>query len=161
MRRMSLVALCIGLASFGVFNAPGKSMAGVQVNIGLSLPFPEVLVAAPPRAVILPQPPRLVAIPRTDVYYAPDADRDVFFHRGSWYRPKGDRWYRASGYDGPWVYVGPSLVPGVLITLPRDSYYRGYYEDHGHRHDRYDRHRHKHKHKKHWKKWRERERCDD
>lgn len=69
----------------------------------------------PPHVVAVAQ-PRLVIIPEADVYYAPDADVDLFFYGGFWYRWYGGAWYVASVHSGPWrVIVEP---PEVFYRIP-------------------------------------------
>jgi hypothetical protein len=68
----------IVLALISIF--PITTMAGVDVNIGFSIPLP------PP--VVFEAPPDVVALPDTDgVYVAPDASVDIFFWNGFWWRP--------------------------------------------------------------------------
>jgi hypothetical protein len=82
-------------------------------NAGLPLP-----PAPPLPPLILPAPPPVFPIPGTSSYFAPDVDAELFFHGGFWYRPYGGRWYRSSHYGGPWGFIVPNRVPGVLINLP-------------------------------------------
>jgi hypothetical protein len=91
--------LLLGFSSYGV--------AGVSINIGVSLP-PLVFAAPPP----------VVVIPGTYVYFCPDAEADIFFYHGYWYRPHGEYWYRSVSYNGPWAYIGSP--PTALINLPSD-----------------------------------------
>jgi len=85
-----------------------KSVAGVSINIGFPLPPP----------FVFPAPPSVVVIPGTDVYYCPDAGFDIFFYGGDWYRSFEGRWFLATAYDGPWVYV--ASPPVVFLNLPAD-----------------------------------------
>lgn len=85
------------------------SFAGAEVNIRLPLP-----------RLFLPAPPPLILIPGTYVYAVPDADADIVFYQGAWYRPHGGLWYIANGYNGPWRALGAERVPRVLIGLPPD-----------------------------------------
>lgn len=106
MKKMLLVLLAgaVSLASIGY---PARANARVEVNIVL----PRVVIAAPPAVVV---------IPGTYVYFAPDVEADIFFYHGYWYRPYRGYWYRAGGYNGPWVHIGPSRVPRVLLNIPPD-----------------------------------------
>jgi len=85
-----------------------KGMAGVSINIGFPLPPP----------FVFPAPPSVVVIPGTDVYYCPDVGVDIFFYGGNWYRSFEGRWYLATAYGGPWVYV--ASPPVILLSLPVD-----------------------------------------
>lgn len=136
MKKSHLVVVFLGIAFWGLLANPGKSTAGVNVNIGLALPFPQVIAAAPPF---------LMPIPGTAVHYAPGYQTDIFHYSGAWYRPYGRNWYRAGNHNGPWTYIAPASVPRVVITLPGIYHYsaperhRVYYRD-------YDKH-----YKKHWR----------
>lgn len=91
----------------------GTSLARVSVNIVL----PPLVFAAPPPVVV---------IPGTYAYFCPEAAVDIFFYHGYWYRPYEGRWYRAAGYNGPWVFVAPASVPYVLLHVPPDFRTREY-----------------------------------
>ena len=88
-----------------------KSVAGVNVNIGINIPFP---------AYQFESPPSLVVIPGTHSYFVPGINVDLLFYHGYWYRPYDGRWYRANGYNGPWAYLAPARVPRALVSLPPD-----------------------------------------
>ncbi len=107
----------VGFLLFIVTVLPSQSYAGVNVSVGINIP-----------AFTFAAPPSLVVIPGTYAYFAPDAGVDIVFYGGYWYRPYEDHWYRARGYNGPWAYIAPSRVPGVLINLPPD--YRHAYAGH-------------------------------
>ena len=109
-----LVAVALFLI-LSVFSS--QSNAGANVNVGINLsPF------------FFPVPPPVVVIPGTYAYFAPEADVDIVFYQGFWYRPYEGRWFRSRGYNGPWGYIAPPRVPRVLIGLPHD--YRHNYRDH-------------------------------
>jgi hypothetical protein len=91
---------------------PLAGRAEVNVNIGIGLP-------APPRLVISAPPP-VVVIPDTYVYFAPEIEADLLFYHDYWYRPHHGRWFRASAYNGPWVFVETVRVPRALVQLPPD-----------------------------------------
>ena len=65
-------------------------------------------------------------IPGSQVYFVPQPDIDIFFYNGYWWSPRGDRWYRARAYNGPWGIVGRRFVPAPVFGIPRN--YRGIYE---------------------------------
>jgi len=110
-----LLAIVVSLLFVTAFSA--SVYAGVSVGIGINIP-----------AYSFAAPPQLVVIPGTYAYFAPDADVDIVFYHGYWYRPYEGRWYRARGYNGPWGYIAPARVPRVLIELPPD--YRHVYAGH-------------------------------
>ncbi len=92
----------------------GTSFARVSVSVVL----PPLVFAAPPPVVVIPE---------TYVYYCPDVAVDVFFYHGYWYRPFEGRWYRASGYNGPWAYIAPRYVPDAVFHVPGDFRAREYH----------------------------------
>jgi hypothetical protein len=64
--------------------------------------------------------PRFVAIPDTRVYYIDDPDRDVYRYGGFYYAFDSGRWFRASRYSGPWIYVRGRQVPRAIYMVPAD-----------------------------------------
>jgi hypothetical protein len=86
-------------------------LAEVNVNIGIGVPLPPVVIPAPPSVVL---------IPATYVYYVPEVSVDILFYHGYWYRPHHGHYYRATSYNGPWVVVAPSAVPRAVVHVPSD-----------------------------------------
>ncbi len=113
MKKVGLIFLVVAFSLFFVTAFSPGAYAGVSVGIGINIPV--YRFAAPPP---------LVVIPGTYVYYAPDADVDILFYNGFWYRPYEDRWYRARGYNGPWNLIASSIVPGVLLEIQPDFHHR-------------------------------------
>ena len=95
---------------------PISTMAGVDVNISISLP-PPIVFAAPPEVVVIPE---------TYVYVVPDLDVDIFFYNGWWWRPWEGRWYRSRNYNSGWGYY--RNVPSFYRGIP--SGWRNDYRDH-------------------------------
>lgn len=112
MKKSGIALLIAALTAAGAVAAPGVSSAQVQVNIGVKVPLPPL-----PRFVF-PAPPAVVVIPETYVYVVPDAEVDIVFYRGAWYRPHGERWYRAASYNGPWKLLAAGKVPKTFKKLP-------------------------------------------
>ncbi len=110
-RSAFLIACALFLALAGVSS---QSEAGVNVGIGINIP-----------AYTFAAPPQVVVIPGTYVYFAPEANVDILFYQGFWYRPYEGRWFRARGYNGPWAYIPAERVPHTLVELPPD-YHRAY-----------------------------------
>ncbi len=106
-KKMSL--LIIGTMLLILTGLSTESYARVDINIGINIPF-----------FRFSAPPELVVIPGTYVYYVPDAEVDILFYHGYWYRPYEGRWFRANSYNGPWRIIRERYVPGVLIKLPLD-----------------------------------------
>ena len=95
------------------FSGPARAEVSVNINIG-----PPPIVVSAPAAVVM--------IPQSKVYFVPDPHIDVFFYGGYWWSPRGERWYRAKAYNGPWGVVEQRKVPRAVIYVPQD--YRGRYE---------------------------------
>jgi len=132
--------------------ALGAKKARAEVSVNINLGPPPIVVAEPPEMVI---------VPGSNVYFVPDPHIDVFFYGGFWWSPRGDRWYRARAYKGPWVHMAPSAVPRSVIYMPRDYRTRYLHErrvPYGHwkrEHSRWDK-EHLKAHKR-WEMERERE----
>ena len=107
-------AVVVGVLLTGA--VPMPAAAEVSVGVSVNLGPPPITVAAPPAVVLVPQ---------TQVYFVPGVQFDVFFHNGYWWSPRGERWYRARAYNGPWNVVERRFVPGPVIHVPRD--YRSVY----------------------------------
>jgi len=106
---VTAVTLLMGfLLTCGV---PDLASAGVDVGVSTNIGPPPIVVAEPPEVVL---------VPRSQVYFVPSLEFDVFFHNGFWWSPRGDRWYRARAYNGPWNIVERRFVPGPVIRVPRD-----------------------------------------
>ncbi|MDQ7837501.1 MAG: hypothetical protein RDU59_03290 [Thermodesulfobacteriota bacterium] len=88
---------------------PAKGRAEVDVSVNIGLPLPSVVISSPPAVVMIPGSP---------VYFDPDIEVDIFFHRGYWYRPYRERWYRATHYNGPWRHIARRAVPTAIVHVP-------------------------------------------
>ena len=79
--------------------------------------------------------PRFVVVPGTRVYYIEDSDMDVYRYGGWYYAFDDGRWYRATSYRGPWIYVRGRSVPRPIYTVPTDyrRHWRGDYRYWRHR----------------------------
>jgi hypothetical protein len=86
----------------------------------LNLNRPDAPLIPQPPAYTLKVPPELVAIPDTEVFALRDSRVDIFLYRGYWWRSFEKHWYRSSGYNGPWNYVRPEMVPRAFVELPPD-----------------------------------------
>ena len=107
--------LAAGVLIVAAFGIPDPARAEVSVNINLG-----------PPPIVVAEPPEVVVIPQSQVYYVPDPTIDVFFYGGYWWSPRGDRWYRARAYNGPWGVIERHRVPRAVYYMPRD--YRTRYE---------------------------------
>ena len=144
--------LLAGAAIAAAVGFSGPARAEVSVGINVNLGPPPIVVSAPPAVVM---------IPHSQVHFVPDPNIDVFFYGGYWWSPRGEQWYRARAYNGPWGVIELQRVPRSVVYMPRD--YRTRY---GHEHQvpygqwkkersRYDRENRK-AHKQ-WEKEREKE----
>jgi hypothetical protein len=123
-----------------VFVLPAPAMAEVNVDINISLP-PPIVFAAPPELVVLPE---------TYVYVVPDADVDIFFYGGWWWRPWEGRWYRSRYYDSGWGYY--RSVPSFYVQIP--SGWRNDYREHRWRGQQWNYQRVPHQQvQQNWKGW--------
>ncbi len=108
-----------------LFVFPTPAMAGVNVDVNISLP-PPIFFAAPPALIVLPE---------TYVYVVPDTDVEIFFYDGWWWRPWEGRWYRSHNYGSGWRHY--RSVPSFYVQVPsgwrndyRDRRWRGHEWDH-------------------------------
>jgi hypothetical protein len=95
------------------FVCPQPSMAKLEVDVSISLPPP----------IVFHEPPMLIVLPETYVYVVPDAEVDIFFYDGWWWRPWEGRWYRSRDYSSGWGYY--QEVPSFYREIPatwRDDY---------------------------------------
>ncbi len=99
-----------------VFVLPAQALAAVNVDVSISLP-PPIVFAAPPALVVLPE---------TYIYVVPDAEVDIFFYDGWWWRPWQGRWYRSHSYSSGWGYY--RSVPSFYRQIP--STWRNDYREH-------------------------------
>jgi hypothetical protein len=108
------------LAGFATYAPP--AYGGVDVNVNLGIPVGVAVAPAPvvvaPQPVYVQQPPEMVLIPSSSVYFAPGVGVDLFFYSDRWWNRRGDRWDRASGYNGPWTAVGRRHVPAPVYRVP-------------------------------------------
>jgi len=78
--------------------------------------------------------PQVVEVPGTSgVYYVQDSDNDIYRYGNNWYMNYNGDWYRASSYNGPWVFVGYRSVPRDVYSVP--STYRRNWSDYRDRHN--------------------------
>ena len=110
-----LLAGAMIAAAWG-FSEPVRAEVSVSINLG-------------PPPIVVSQPPEVVMIPQSQVHFVPDPDIDVFFYGGFWWSPRGERWYRARAYKGPWVVIERRRVPRAVLYVPRD--YRTRYAQEG------------------------------
>ena len=111
MNKRSARTILIGTILAVLIGYTDAGLAEVNVNIGIDVPLP---------SVVIPAPPAVVLIPATYVYFVPDVSVDIFFYHGYWYRPHHGHYYRATSYNGPWVTIAPRAVPRTIMYVPAD-----------------------------------------
>ncbi len=135
--RKHLVILAGLLAVAASASLAHASNVGFNINVGIPAP----VIAAPPVEVV--EPPEFVAQPGLGFYVAVGTPYDMFYAGNRYYLCRGDAWYAAPYYNGPWVSVGYRAVPWRLRRYPitrvhsfRDDWARhrgeGHYAGYGH-----------------------------
>lgn len=124
MRRLIVVSSVIWLAVFA-----SKAQAEVHINVNIGAPPPPIIVRSAPTMVYLPEPA---------VYVAVGIPYDLYFVSGRYYHFRGDDWFWAAGYGGPWRPVVYSALPyGLRKYKParlheiRNREYRYFVADYG------------------------------
>jgi hypothetical protein len=122
--KMRILAASAVFAIAGFIAGPALVQAGTNVNVNVGLPVGVAVAPAPvvvaPQPVYVQQPPEMVLIPSSSVYFAPAVSVDLFFYNNQWWNRRGDNWYRASGYNGPWAAVSSRHVPAPVYRVPAD-----------------------------------------
>jgi hypothetical protein len=117
------------LLGFGILAASSavSSSASAQVSVGVEVGI------APPPAIVFSAPPEVVVLPETTgVYVVPEAEHDIYFWNGFWWRPYSGRWFRSRYYDRGWAYY--RATPEFYYDV--DPHWRRHYQDqswYGHR----------------------------
>jgi len=93
-----------------VFALVTPAHAQVHVDIGIHLP-------APPKLIIVPQVPEVRYVP------APAAPVNLFVYGGQYWAFANGGWHVSTGFNGPWVVVGPQFVPGPVLMVPVQYYH--------------------------------------
>ncbi|HTP65794.1 MAG TPA: hypothetical protein VMJ66_10425 [Geobacteraceae bacterium] len=129
----------------------GNVGVGVDIHIGNQppvVPAPVPVYAPPPppppQPVVIEEPPLFLYPPELGFGVAVGLPYDVFYISGAYYLCRGNVWYRAPYYNGPWAVTRyRSLPPGLRrhgfeqIHYYRDRDYRDYRAGIDHYHGRY------------------------
>lgn len=117
----AVVAISLASAAWGEVN--------VDVNIGIGIPGPPI---------VLPGPPEFIMPPSLGFYLAVGAPVDLYRVHDTYFLFHGNRWYRGTYYNGPWRPVKYNHLPKSLrrhshdeIRIIRDKEYRKYHHDRG------------------------------
>jgi len=142
MKRMIILAVIVVAGAAQVTLASDVGV-GVDIHIG-NQPIVVPVPAPAPPPVVIEEPPLFLYPPELGFGVAVGVPHDIFFLSGFYYLYRGDHWYRATHYDGPWVGTRyRSLPPGLRrhrferIHYYRDREYRAYRDDHDHYHGRH------------------------
>jgi hypothetical protein len=143
--RMKKPLFCMAFA--GLLSAPLAYASNVDFNVGINIGNrPPVVVPAPPPPVYAPpvpvaappvvieEPPEFIEPPQLGFYAAVGVPYNLYFAANQYYLFKGNAWYAAPRYNGPWVSVRYASLPGVLRRYPHEKIQ--YYRDAGYRHYR-------------------------
>ena len=118
-RNYGVFGMTILLGTLFALGGMNEALAEVQVNINIG-----------PPPIVVAEPPEVVFIQRSQVYFVSHPEIDIFFYNDYWWSPRGDGWYRAKAYNGPWQVVDKRYVPAPVYQIPRN--YRNLYEKEKH-----------------------------
>ncbi len=65
----------------------------------------------------------MVVVPGSPVYYAPDANVNLFVYGGRYYTFHEGAWFVGPKHGGPWTFVAVDRVPRPVVAVPV-KYYR-------------------------------------
>jgi hypothetical protein len=106
--------LTIALALVIAISSAASAREGGNVNLNINVGAPVIAEPAPPPRVVLRAAPRFIFLPFLDMYVSVGIPYDIVYIDGSYYLYEDGYWYRAPFYDGPWVLVEFSRLPGPL-----------------------------------------------
>jgi hypothetical protein len=109
----------IGLMSVIVVMTLASRVHASNVGFGLSVNVgnvPDPVYASPP--VAIDDPPEFVAQPALGLYAAVGTPYDLFYSSNRYYLCRGNIWYAAPYYNGPWVQIGYRALPWGLRRYP-------------------------------------------
>jgi len=93
------------------------SALAAQVNVGVNIGVP-----VPPPPIVLAAPPRVVVVPNSPVSYAPSVDFNLFVYGGRYYTLHDGAWFYANRHNGPWTFIATERVPRPVIGVPVTYY---------------------------------------
>ena len=115
MKRFIMIAsLCILASSVMAVAHPASAQIRVNADLGIG-------------QIYFDTEPNMTLVPGTQVYYAPYGNYEVYRYRNRWFANRDGVWYRAAGYDGPYVQVDYDRVPQQVLAVPMT--YRQQYND--------------------------------
>lgn len=110
MKTMRIMAGC----AFAAFIAlPVFAATDIHVNVNLGN-------APPPPVIVVQHAPRTVWLPESRVYVVNDSDYDddCFQVGAFWYVYRGNYWYRARTWRGPYAVIDTRYVPHSVMVVP-------------------------------------------
>ena len=125
----TIVAGILAAFAVGAVTDKNASADGFNVEVNIGTPPPAVVMAPPPVApvVVVPPrvitPPQVVAVPSSSVFYAPQANFNLFVYSGRYYSFHGGTWFQATTHNGPWVIMAQERVPRAVLAVPV-AYYK-------------------------------------
>lgn len=90
---------------------------------------PPSVQIAPPTVTFSAAPPLVEVEPGVRV--VEDYDEEVFVVNNQYWVRRDDHWFRASSWNGRWVYVEPRRVPSRIVRVA-PGHYRHWKGGHGH-----------------------------
>jgi len=99
----------------GILAAAFPAVAATDLHVSINLGN-----APPPPVVVVQHAPRTVWLPEQRVYVAndPDFDDDYFQCGMFWYVYRGNYWYRAHNWRGPYSVIDYRYVPQSVLVVP-------------------------------------------
>ncbi len=89
--------------------------SNVGFSFGINVGPPPVYA---PQPVVIEEPPQFVAPPALGFYAAVGTPYDLFYAADRYYLCRGNAWYSAPYYNGPWMQVGYRALPWSLRRYP-------------------------------------------
>lgn len=102
-------AVAVGVLAIGAMSSPARAETSVGIHVDIGAPV-----------VIYREQPRTVYVPEEGVYVVddPDEDSDGFHYGAYWYVWRGDSWYRARTWRGPFRVIETRYVPAAIYDVP-------------------------------------------
>jgi hypothetical protein len=126
---MKTIMLFMVISCFLLLGTVLAQASDVSVNANIN-------IDNKPDRVVLAEPPEFIYPSSLGFYVAVGIPYDMFYLNSRYYLYRGNVWYIASGYNGPWIIIEYSRLPKIfrrykyqrIITL-RDEEYRSYHRD--------------------------------
>jgi hypothetical protein len=107
MRRTAVLAIAAVIGSLS------PDTVGADLNINVNIGPPPIVLASPPKLVVIPESP---------VKWAPGVEVNLFFYGGRYYSFHEGRWFQAASHGGPWVVIAIGKVPPPVLAVPVTYY---------------------------------------